>query len=78
MSYQVEKENPYHLDEKKVKHLMIDLGISGADIARKLKTSKATITRHIKNARRNPLVQRGIARVLKVSLEEILAGTEDD
>lgn len=76
MSYQVEKDYPYHLDEKKVKHLMIDLGITGADIARKLKTSKATITRHIKNERRNPQIQRGIARVLRVSLQEILAGRE--
>ena len=78
MGYQVEKDNPYHLDEKKVKHLMIDLGITGADIARRLKTSNATITRHIKNERRNPQIQNGIARVLKVSLEEILARREGD
>jgi AcrR family transcriptional regulator len=73
----MKRQNPYHLDEKKVKHLMVDLGVTAADIARKLKTSKATITRHVKNERRNPEVQKGIADYLKVPLEEILRARDD-
>jgi hypothetical protein len=65
-------ESPYHLDERKVKHRMIDLGLSGADIARRVGTTEATITRHIKGQRRNPAVQKAIARVLKVRLDEIV------
>ncbi len=71
MAISYRMESPYHLDERKVKHRMIDLGISGAEIARRLGTTEATITRHIKDQRRNPAVQRAIARILKVRLEEI-------
>ena len=72
MAISYRTENPYHLDERKVKHRMIDLGITGAEMARRLGTTEATITRHIKGQRRNPAVQKAIARALKVRLEEIL------
>ena len=69
MNYRLAK--PYHLDERKVKHRMVDLNISGAEIARLIGTSPATVTRHIKNQRRNLEVQKAIAKVLKTSVENL-------
>jgi len=69
MDYRLAK--PYHLDERKVKHRMLDLGISGVDIARLIGTSPATITRHIKAQRHNLEVQRAIAKVLKCNPEDL-------
>ncbi len=62
---------PYQLDERKVKLLQYDLGVSNTAIARALDVSVATITRHIKNQRQNEFVQKGIARCLKTTLPAI-------
>ena len=62
---------PYQINERKVKLLQFDLGVSNTDIARTLNVSVATITRHIKNQRQNQFVQEGIARCLKTTLREI-------
>ena len=62
---------PYQLNERKVKLLQFDLGISNTDIARALNVSVATITRHIKNQRQNQFIQEGIARCLKTTLPQI-------
>lgn len=65
--------NPYHLDTQKIKHLQLDRKVSNADIARRLKISIASVTRHIQNQRHNQYVQEGIAKALKVQLADILA-----
>lgn len=67
---------PYQLDERKVKLLQFDLGVSNTAIAAALKVSVATVTRHIKNQRHNEYVQKGIARCLKTTLPEIAKGTK--
>lgn len=72
MAISYRTESPYHLDERKVKHRMIDLGITGAEIARRLGTTEATVTRHIKGQRRNLAVQKAIAKVLKVSIKHLV------
>lgn len=62
---------PYHLDELKIKQLQWQRGMTNTDMARALKVSVATITRHLKNQRHNEIVQRGIARCLGTTLAEI-------
>lgn len=59
------------LDERIIKLLQYDLGVSNTAIARALNVSVATITRHIKNQRHNEFVQKGIARALKTTLPAI-------
>ena len=50
---------------------MVDLEITASEIARRIGTTKFTISRHIKGSRRNPDIQRRIARILRVSRDEI-------
>lgn len=66
------RRDSLQLDERKVKLLQFDLGVTNTAIADALDVSVATITRHIKNQRRNEYVQKGIARCLKTSLSQIV------
>lgn len=71
-------QKSYHLDEIKVKSRLLEIQratgvpLTGREIARRLRTTPATVTRHIKGTRNNPAVQRGIAKLLGVALETLL------
>lgn len=66
--------NPYPLDRKVVKKLMIDLDFKVGDLVNRLPAiSQATISRYIGGVGRNPKIQQAIADVLGVPLDSLLA-----
>jgi transcriptional regulator with XRE-family HTH domain len=69
---------PCHLDEIKVKTRLLEIQratgvpLTGREIARRLKVTPGSISRHIKGQRNNPAVQRGIAKLLGVELSQLI------
>lgn len=60
------------IDTKKIKHRMLDLGITNREIARRLHLRDNTLSRYINGRRKNPGALKKVARILKLRPEDIV------